>query len=172
MTAEAYGLLKEADALINSVYTVNSSLLTGRREEAIAKIDAHIATLSNDLASAQGEASLRAACLEPLKALRERAQKQDSLAHITQAENEAVKEFDAAVGRIESALSEQAKPKGNGSETLTPPPPAVKKQRIIKPVEIMKTAYLETPEDVKDFLDVLRLELEKALANNERIQIR
>ena len=40
-----YGLIKEADALINTVSAVNSSLLTGRRTQAIARIDAHIATL-------------------------------------------------------------------------------------------------------------------------------
>ena len=48
----------------------------------------------------------------------------------------------------------------------------VKKQRIVKPAEIMKTTYLETPDDVNGFLDALRQELEKAIANNERIQIR
>jgi len=167
-----YGLIKEADTIINSVNAVNSSLLSERRAEAIAKIDSHIATLNKDLASAQSEASLRAACLEPLKALRERAQKQDSLARITQAENEAVKEFDAAVGRIENVLAEQRKPKDDGSEKPAPPPAVVKKQRIIKPTEIMKAMYLETPDDVNDFLDALRQQLEIALANNERIQIR
>jgi hypothetical protein len=99
-----YGLIKEADALINTVNTVNSSLLTGRRSQAIAKIDANISTLNKDMAAAQGEASLRAACLKPLEALREQVQKQESLAHITQAEGEAMKEFDAAVGRIEDFL--------------------------------------------------------------------
>ena len=36
----------------------------------------------------------------------------------------------------------------------------------------MKATYLETPDDVNDFLNALRQELENALANNERIQIR
>ena len=170
-----YGLIKEADALINTVNAVNSSLLTGRRTQAIAKIDAHIATLNKDMAAAQGEASLRAACLKPLEALREQVQKEESLAHITQAEAEAVKEFDAAVARIEEflrKLAEQKKPKDDGSGKVTTPPPVVKKQRIVKPAEIVKTTYLETSDDVNGFLDALRQELEKAIANNERIQIR
>jgi hypothetical protein len=66
-----YGLIKEADALINTVNAVNSSLLAGRRIWAIAKIDARITTLNKDMAAAQCEASLRAACLKPLEALRE-----------------------------------------------------------------------------------------------------
>ncbi len=170
-----YGLIKEADALINTVNAVNSSLLTGRRTQAIAKIDAHIATLNKDVATAHGEASLRAACLKPLEALREQVQKEESLAHITQAEVEAVKEFDAAVGRIEDflrKLDEQKKPTDDGSDKVSPQPPVVKKQRIVKPADIVKTTYLETPDDVNGFLDALRQELDKAIANNERIQIR
>ena len=170
-----YGLIKEADALINSVDAVNSSLLTGRRAQAIAKIDAHIATLNKDVAAAQGEASLRAACLKPLETLREQVQKEESLAHITQAEGEAVKEFDVAVGRIEDflrKLAEQKKPKDDGSGKVTPPPPVVKKQRIVKPADIVKTTYLESSDDVNGFLDALRQVLEKAIANNERIEIR
>jgi hypothetical protein len=167
-----YGLIKEADNLISSVSAVNQSLLNGRRAEVIAKIDAHIAALNKDLAIAQGGASLQTACLEPLTALRERAQKQDSLAHITQAESEALKEFDVAVGRIESAMAEQKKPQSDSSEESPKPAAVVKKQRIIKPTEIMKAAYLETPDDVNNFLNALRQELENALANNERIQIR
>jgi hypothetical protein len=95
-----------------------------------------------------------------------------SLAHITQAESEALKEFDIAVGRIESAVAEQKKPKINSSEEPAKPVAAVRKQRIIKPTEIMKAVYLETPDDVNNFLNALRQELENALANNERIQIR
>jgi hypothetical protein len=169
-----YGIIKEADALINTVNAVNSSLLTGRRTQAIAKIDSHIATLNKDVAAAQGEASLRTACIKPLDVLREQVEREESLAHITQAEGEAVKEFDFAVGRIEEflrKLAEQKKPKDDGSGNVMPTP-VVKKQRIVKPADIVKTTYLETSNDVNGFLDALRQELEKAIANNERIQIR
>jgi hypothetical protein len=172
-----YGLIKEADALINTVNAVNSSLLTARRAQAIAKIDAVIATLNKDVAAAQGEAGLRSMCLKPLEALKEQVQKEESLAHITQAESEAVKEFDVAVGRIESyqnerqLKSDQVKEKTLG-EVTPPPKPQVKKQRVVKPADIVKTTYLETSDDVNDFLDALRQELEQAIKNNERIQIR
>ena len=46
------------------------------------------------------------------------------------------------------------------------------KQRVVKPANLVKTTYLETSGDVNDFLDTLRQELEKAIDNNERIQIR
>ena len=59
-------LIKEADALISTVNAVNSSLLNGRRTQAIAKIDIHIAALTKDVAAAQGDANLRATCLRSL----------------------------------------------------------------------------------------------------------
>jgi hypothetical protein len=171
-----YALIKEADVLINTVNAVNSSLLTGRRAQAIAKIDGVIATLNKDVAAVQGESGLRSACLKPLEGLKEQVQKEESLAHITQAESEAVKEFDVAVGRIEDfvlKLDEQKKPKDDGTGKVKPPPPlVVKKQRIVKPADIVKTTYLETSDDVNGFLNALRQELEQAIASNERIQIR
>ncbi len=170
-----YGLIKDADGLINTVNAVNSSQLTGRRTQAITKIEAHIAALNKDLAAAQGEASLRVACIKPLETLKDQVQKEESLAHITQAEGEAVKAFDVAVGQIEDflrKLADEKKPKDDGTDKVTPPPPVVKKQRIVKPSDIVKMTYLETSSDVNGFLDALRQELEQAIANNERIQIR
>jgi hypothetical protein len=175
LSPSPYGLIKEADDLINTVNAVNSSLLTGRRTRAIAKIDAQIAALNKDVASAQGDASLRAECLKPLEALLDHAQKEESLAHITQAETEAVKEFDAAVERIEDflrKLAEKTKPKDDEPGKVQSPPQVIKTQRIVKPADFAKTAYLESCDDVIGFLDALRQELETALANNERIQIR
>jgi len=170
-----YGLIKEADALINTVNAVNSSLLTERRTQAIAKIDEHTAMLDKDVTAAQGDEGLRAACVNPLKTLRDQVQKEASLAHIAQAEAEAVKEFDAAVGRVEEIQrkrAEQKKTKDEGSAKVSPPTPVVKKQRIVKPADIVKTAYLETSNDVNGFLDALRQVLDTAIANNERVQIR
>jgi len=170
-----YGLVKEADALINTVNAVNLSLLKAQRTQAINKIDAHIAALNKDVAKVQGDAGLRAACIKPMELLKGQVDKEESLAHITQAEGEAVKEFDAAVGRIEDflrKLAEVKKSSEGGSGKVTPPPPVVKKQRIVKPADLVKTTYLETSDDVNGFLDALRQELEKAIAKNERIQIR
>ncbi|MCY2964069.1 MAG: hypothetical protein NT069_10570, partial [Planctomycetota bacterium] len=95
--------------------------------------------------------------------------------HITQDESEAVKEFDASVGRIEEfvrKLVERKKDKDDGADRTTPPPPAVKTQRIIKPAELVQSTYLETSDEVNGFLDALREELENAIRNHERIQIR
>jgi hypothetical protein len=165
-----YGLLKDSDSLITTVDAVNSALLTGRRKQAVEKIDGHYATLTKEIATVLGDAGLRVTCLKPLELLKQQVEREESLAHITQAEAEAIKEFDAAIARIEEFVKKAAaKPPAKGTGT---PPPVVKKQRIIKASDLMKTTYLETPEDVNAFLDALRQELQKALVSGERIQIR
>jgi hypothetical protein len=101
-------------------------------------------------------------------------QKEESLAHITQAEAEAVKEFDVAVGRIEDflrKLAEKQPPRDDGAGK-GPASSPIKKQHVVRPADLVNTAYLETTDDVNGFLDALRMELEQAVARNERIQIR
>jgi hypothetical protein len=173
-----FALIKEADSLINTVNAVNSSLLTGRRTQAIARIDTVIATLNKDVTAAGGEAGLRSICLKPLETLKEQVQKEESLAHITQAESEAVKEFDVAIARIEQAVkAAQEKnrtpiPKGEIAVAEDEPKPALKPRRIIKPADLVETAYLETPDAANDFADKLRDQLLEAIKNGERVEIR
>ncbi|MFH1922093.1 MAG: BREX system P-loop protein BrxC, partial [Planctomycetota bacterium] len=167
-----YGLIKDADGLISTVSTINSALLIDRRKQAVEKIDDHYGTLTKDMAAVNGDAALRAGCLKPLEKLRQQVEQEESVAHLAQAEAEAVKEFDAGIARIEEFSRTQAeKPVAKGGPVV-PPAPVFKKVKVVKPTDFVKTAYLVTPNDVNGFLDALRQELETALANEERIQIR
>jgi hypothetical protein len=162
-----YGAVKEADGLIATAQAVNAALLSARRADAITKIDGRIGALENDLMLANADAGLRAGALGPLQSLKAGLPSQQSLAHITQAETEAVNEYDAALRRVEDHLRAAAKVQKTEAQ-----PPAVKKQRIVKPADLAKTTYLETTADVDAFLLALRKALEAAIAQNERIEIR
>jgi hypothetical protein len=166
-----YGLIKEADGLITTTATANRALVTEARQHVTEKIDGHIATLVKDIEAAGNDTGLRSVCLKALETLRSRVQTEDSVAHITQAETEALKEFDAANARIEEFVRKAAeKPPepGGGPE----PKPTVKTKRVVEPAKLLKTTYLETQSDVDGFLDKLRMELQQAIARNERIEIR
>ena len=141
-----YGLIKEADGLIQAVETVNKALITRRRTDALAKIDKQITALKQELDSTKVDAGVRSACLTPLETLKTQVTQQDSLAHITQAEQEAVRLFDAGV--------------------------APKPIQVVKPVDLMPQAYLESEADIDAFLDKLRKALKAAVSENKRIQIR
>ena len=72
---------------------------------------------------------------------------------------------------IEEHLAEYtARSKKKGEEQGNGP--VLKRQRIVEPAKLVKTTYLETRDEVNAFLDTLRQELEHALEQNERVQIR
>lgn len=166
-----YGMLKEADGLINTVSAINTSLVATRRKDALHKLESHVAKLNKAIEAVKGDGELRAACLKPLGSLKNRVQTEGSLAHITQAEIEALSEYDAAFALIE----EFARRAASIPPTHDTPPTNVRvliKKRVIEPFKLVNATFLENKEDVEAFLGALRKELEQAIANDERIEIR
>ena len=169
-----YGLIKEADGLITTVSAVNSALLTGRRTQAIAKIDAHIATLTKDIAAAQGEPACGRLASSRWKLCESRCRRKKASPTSPRPRPRPSRSSMPPLAASRSSCASWPSRRSPRTTDRAEPRrrPVVKKQRIVKPADIVKTTYLETPDDVNDFLDALRQELEKAIANNERIQIR
>ena len=162
-----YGLLKEAEDLIRTVSAVNEGLLSARRAQALATIAGQTGSVSEEVSAAGGAESLKTRCLTPLEKLTEQVSTQESLAHIGQAESEAVHLKDEALAQVEHYLTQKAEEGKAGQDK-----PAVKPRKIVSPVTLVKLPYLESQNDVDVFLDDLRRELTDALARNERIEIR
>jgi hypothetical protein len=170
-SSSPYSLIKEAEGLVTTVGTANSALVNARRSDAVQKIDGFLVKVTAELDAATADTGLRAGCLKPLETLKGRVKTEESLAHITQAESEALKEYDAASVRIEEfvkKLTERSPEEGPDSQTK----PVLKKKRVVEPSKLTTTAYLESKADVDRFLDSLRTELEQAIASGERIEIR
>ena len=74
---------------------------------------------------------------------------------------------DEALTKIEQYLARKAE-EGKAEQDT----PVVKPRRIVSPVKLVKSSYLESQADVDAFLDDLRRELTDALLKNERIEIR
>ena len=162
-----YGLLKEAEGLIRTVREVNEELLSERRPRALSTISEQTASVSAEVSTAGGDESLKTTCLTPLEDLAKQVSTHESLAHIGQAEAEAVRLKDDALDQVERYLERKAE---EGSPV--PDKPAVKPRRVVSPGKFVKSSYLESKADVNTFLDDLRKELTDALAKNERIEIR
>ena len=162
-----YGLIQETEGLIRTVNEVNEKLLLARRAQARAAIAEQTTTVVADVSTAGGDESLKTTCLAPLKNLEEQVSAQDSLAHIGQAESEAVRLKDEALTRIEQYIAREA-----AEGKTEPDKPAVKPRRIVSPAQFVTSSYLESQADVDAFLDNLRKELTDALLKNERIEIR
>ena len=102
---------------------------------------------------------------------------QNSLAHITQAETNAVNLKDSAISKIGEFIAEQEakkadKIKEDGADDGGTATPKFKKPKVILPKTLTIKTYLESQDDVDEFLRALRKELEAAINNNQRIEIR
>ena len=165
--ARPYGLVKEAEGLIRTVGKVNEGLLSAQRTKALATIAEQTASVSAEVSTAGGDESLKTTCLTPLENLAKRVATHDSLAHLEQAESEAVRLKDEALTQVQQYLARKAK-EGNEEQDKS----VVKPRRIVSPAKFVTSSYLESQDDVDVFLDDLRRELTDALARNERIEIR
>ena len=146
---------------------MNEELLSARRAQALATIAKQTASVSTEVSTAGGDEPLKTTCLTPLKNLAKQVSTHDSLAHIDQAESEAVRLKDEALTQVERYLARKAE-EGKAEQDK----PTVRPRRVVSPVKLVKLAYLESQADVDAFLDDLRTELTDALARNERIEIR
>ena len=162
-----YGLVKEAEELIRTVSEVNEGLLSRQRAQVLATIAEQTASVRAEVSTAGGDESLKATCLTPLENLAKLVTTHDSLAHIGQAESEAVRLKDEALAQVEQYLARKAE---EGKEEQDKP--VVKPRRVVSPGKFVKLPYLESQDDVDAFLGDLRKELADALAKNERIEIR
>ena len=157
-----YGAIQEIEPALTTLQKLNDELVSRQRNESLQKIDAPLEEIQQICALQEIDDAERESLLLPLRKLREQTASQKSVAHIRQAEAESMELKDNALGRIAAMLA----PKTEGTKSLYKPP------RIVKPKELMRSEYLETRDDVENFLKKLRTELESALENNEKIEIR
>jgi len=174
LTAPApYGMLYEAEGLIRTVGEVNKELIEGCREKVTGRISALTEEVRKELDAISADGNLRTQSLKPLERLLEQAQKQESIAHLNQAEHEAVRALDVAIEKIEAFVrTPPVKEKTAEEPPVEKPKVVVKPRCIIKPTELVATTYLETKDDIEKFLKELRERLEKAIKTGQRVQIR
>jgi hypothetical protein len=173
-----YGLLKTVDGLIQQVQTVNTELVTERRTRTLEKIDAHITEVEREVERTEANGDLSHGCLAPLQALRKRALTEMGIGNLKLVADDAVEDADRAIVRLEHAVQEkQAARVHNAAFVKENSPtakaaPTIKPSRTVKPLELMTKTYLETEEDVQEFVDALSAQLRSAIAENARVRIR
>jgi len=86
--------------------------------------------------------------------------------------SDSIRLHDEAIHKMEEWLSTVEPPVKDPDDDPKPPIVVVKKRHVVTPSKIAKNTYLETQEEVDEFLGDLRKELEQAIKNNNRIQIR
>jgi len=168
-----YGMLYEAEGLIQIVGQVNKELIEGCREKVTGRISALTEEVGRELDAISADGNLRAQCLMPLERLLEQAQKQESIAHLNQAEQEAVRALDVAIEKIEAFIrTPHVKEETAEEPPVEKPKVTVKPRCIVKPADLVDATYLETTDDIEKFLSELRERLAEAIRAGKRIKIR
>jgi hypothetical protein len=184
-----YGRIKESAPLIQTLRARNETVIAERRAEALAKVDPQIETLRSDLAGIGVDADFSNKCLKPIQDIRKRIEVETNTGQITNLIEEAAEAAEVAHSDIEKAVDaaklafatpqpspEPSVVKQPGATPFTPAP-KVKAPENFKPRRQISARlpaskpYLETREDVDEYLAALRNQLEEAIASNARIEI-
>jgi len=171
-----YASVQEGPDLITKLEGIQNFLLAQHRSQTKGKIEGLLDSLRQDAERLQLSSSVFEGCTANIKRLLERVDRQESIPHLKQAVEEADHLYGDAFQRLEAAYVPPAlQPPiadGGAKPQPLPPKPVIKKPRMVKPAELAPKPVIESQEDVEAFLTILRTELEAALANHERIQIR
>lgn len=153
-------MLKEVDTLILTVQKVNDILVERRREYAIQEVDKFIGQVSEALEQYKAAPELRNKALRPIQDIKKQMQKEQNIPGMFYQQNMAKEQLETAIELIENEAGK--KPKGGA----TPKP-----VKFIKPAVFATKNYIETEEDIEEFLKALKEELLEALKKNSRIRI-
>ncbi len=163
-TSRPYNVLHEVADLIHTAQSANNELVSEARSPSIVVIQGFLDSVKAELNTRDASETLRREATNELEKLLETAAQSNSIAHIAQARQTAEGAFDRALLAIE--------------KTTIPPNPdpikrtKVKKRRIVEAKSLWTNGFIETPEDVEAFLAKLRTELEAAIKDDERVQLK
>jgi len=156
-----YGMLKDVNDLVSKVETVNDKLIKDKRESATQDVENRISQISTLLKEHKADQDFSNKSLYPLQEIKKKILVEYSIPQIiTYSVNDAQEMFEEVLESIEEAFKPSKEP-GQKSKPI----------KTIKPANLKQKAYLETVEDVDDFVNKVKDSLLEALKNNVRIRI-
>ena len=154
-----YSMIKEVEGLIDTTGTVNGEILEKRKGQSVQVLDEKINQVKKALAQIKSDPDLQNRALKPLQDIKKSILGEKSIPGIFYQTNMAEEELENALDLIETSSQKE--------EKKQPSMPV----RYIQPAKVTAKNYLETQEDIEEFLVVLRKELEAALQEHVRIRI-
>ncbi len=153
-----YGMLQETDKLIESVKAVNDRLVGEKKLYVIGEVDKGISQVKDVLAEYKADSPLSNKSLKPLQDIRKRVEEERSIPAIAYGVNQLNDALDNSIALIE-------KEKGGGDKQPKP-------IKDFSPTSVQKKVYLESEQDIEEFLTDLRSQLQSALSLGVRIRIK
>lgn len=160
-----YNLIMEAKNIIDRVSVCQNNELKKYREKAQANIDENINIIKEALTKVSASADLSNSSLMPIQNLRKAAEAEEQISRL---------EYDYA-RRASDCVNEALDKIKSFSETLPPekkPEVVIPQQTSIDVKKCMKKPFLKTKEDVQEFINLLKDELNAAIDNNQYVQFK
>jgi hypothetical protein len=170
-----YAKVNRIEGLLSTVESVNEGLAGERREKALISIDGKIAEATQALDAASADANLRNAALKPLQDIKTQLAGLVSIPRILFLQGRGGELLDEAMDKIAAAAKATQTSKPASTEAGTPPtaPPTA----VAKPIKVIRTAdfgsktYLETTQDVNDYVEKLKAALLSAIESGQRARV-
>lgn len=160
-----YNLIMEAKNIIDRVSVCQNNELKKYREKTQANIDENINIIKEALTKVSASADLSNSSLMPIQNLRKAAETEEQISRL---------EYDYA-RRASDCVNEALDKIKSFSETLPPekkPEVVIPQQTSIDVKKCMKKPFLKTKEDVQEFINLLKDELNAAIDNNQYVQFK
>ena len=170
-----YAKVNRIEGLLSTVESVNEGLAGERREKALISIDGKITEATQALDAASADANLRNAALKPLQDIKTQLAGLVSIPRILFLQGRGGELLDEAMDKIAAAAKATQTSKPASTEAGTPPtaPPTA----VAKPIKVIRTAdfgsktYLETTQDVNDYVEKLKAALLSAIESGQRARV-
>ena len=190
-----YGLLHKVAGLVSVVETINERLLAEKRTQALSRVDEKITQLQSEIEkSGVATSDLSNHLLRPLQLVKADLEAEKSISGIYMLQTQTINErFDDALYELERVVHEELEKRkkqekqkqentNNDGETetnVTTEIPMVVKPKPIVEVDtastfnkVSKNVYLESEEDIEQFVRALKDELIELIKNDKRVRIR
>ena len=154
-----YDILKESEELIKTVDGVNNSLLKKARDAVKIYITELVTEFDKEAKKIKAHQTDISQAKNTFKTLEEKIQREQSIANILRIKNEAGIILEEEIDRIKLKMS----PKGKT--------PVVKKVETIYTKNLYKKTFIETDEDINEFIDELRKKMKQAIKDGKRVRI-
>jgi len=153
-----YKMLHETDKLVESVRVVNDRLIGEKKAYVIEAVDKGISQVKEVLEEYNADSALSNKSLKPLQDIRKHIDEEKSIPAIAYGLNQLNEAIDNSIDQIE-------REKGGGDKQLKP-------IKDFSPTSVQKKVYLESEQDIEEFLVDLRSQLQVALSFGVRIRIK
>lgn len=165
--AEPYSMIREVDNLLATVDQTNDQILRHRREQAVNSVETRITQLKGELDSIKADSDTKYTILATFQQLKPLIEQETSVPKISYYQGERLNElFDNALESIELKREKLAKDEPSSAE-----PEVFRPMRTVRPAQFATKTYIESAADADEYLNKVRAEIDKYLAENAKIRI-